>query len=489
MQVILIGILLTSVMVFAAETDYAEDGGILVLNDANFKKALKEHEFLLVKFYAPWCGHCKKLAPQYSEAAALLKHMGAEEGLKVRLAKLDVTSNPISAKEHDVSSYPTLKFFKNGKEIEYTGGRSSEDITAWVIKRAGPDSFLINNEADLNHAVNGSQVSAVYFGQEDSEEFKVFSHIGSQEDHIPFYHITSPELMKLEGNVKLVLYTKFEHGKMPYPSSSPFTEQAIRKFIDEHRYPLVLSFEEDESIDIVFGKEKPAIFHFYGEEESKFKTQFKDLARAEKWNRESKKLIFAEANFTEGLGARLAQYMGVENDGKESIWIAHAKKTELHKYQYPGVFNTEDVKEFIENWRFNKLSRHYKSQNIPEKNDGNVKVVVGKSYQDIVMGNKKYILLEFYAPWCGHCKEFEPIYNELGARHTDNNKLIISKIDATNNEIPGIGITAFPTIRLYKPDMKHAPVEYTGERKLEAIESFLKVQLGKDYVEVKEDDL
>jgi len=108
---------------------------VTVLTTENFNSIVKDpNKHVLVEFYAPWCGHCKKLAPDYEKVGASFE--GESE---VVIAKLDADDHKTVASEYGVSGYPTLKFFpKDNKESEtYNGGRSPQDFVDFINTRAG----------------------------------------------------------------------------------------------------------------------------------------------------------------------------------------------------------------------------------------------------------------------------------------------------------------------------------------------------------------
>ncbi len=106
-----------------------EEGDVAVLNRDTFAHFVFPKNVILVEFYAPWCGHCKTLKPEYAKAAKKLKEHG------ISLAMVDATKESELAKEYMVQGFPTLILFRKGvKQEDYKGPRKADDIVEYMLK-------------------------------------------------------------------------------------------------------------------------------------------------------------------------------------------------------------------------------------------------------------------------------------------------------------------------------------------------------------------
>ncbi|XP_067623358.1 protein disulfide-isomerase A6 homolog [Eurosta solidaginis] len=140
-------------------------GAVIELTDDNFDKlVLESDDVWLVEFFAPWCGHCKNLAPEWAKAAKELKG-------KVKLGALDATVHQSKASEYNVRGYPTIKFFPAGKKSssdaqDYSGGRTASDIVSFALEKhidnaPAPELYEIFDETSFDKACEGKPLCVV----------------------------------------------------------------------------------------------------------------------------------------------------------------------------------------------------------------------------------------------------------------------------------------------------------------------------------------
>lgn len=99
---------------------------VIDLDDSNFTSFIEQHPYVLVEFYAPWCGHCKSLAPEYEKLGELAK------GKDYVIAKVDATVAEKTASSFGVEGFPTINFIANGFPIQYKGERNAAGMQQWL---------------------------------------------------------------------------------------------------------------------------------------------------------------------------------------------------------------------------------------------------------------------------------------------------------------------------------------------------------------------
>jgi len=131
-----------------------------------------------------------------------------------------------------------------------------------------------------------------------------------------------------------------------------------------------------------------------------------------------------------------------------------------------------------------------KSEPIPENNDGPVTTIVGKTFESIVNDKSKDVFVEFYAPWCGHCKKLTPIWEQLGEKFSKIDTVVIGKMDATANSFPDdLEVRGFPTIIFFPAGENAKPIRYDGAREVDDFVKFIAANAATDFNLGEREDL
>nr|KAF6457994.1 prolyl 4-hydroxylase subunit beta [Rousettus aegyptiacus] len=411
-----------------AGADPDEEDHVLVLHKGNFEEALAAHKYLLVEFYAPWCGHCKALAPEYAKAAGKLK----AEGSEIRLAKVDATEESDLAQQYGVRGYPTIKFFKNGDTAsprEYTG-----DVESDFAKQ-----FLLAAEA----------IDDIPFGITSNSD--VFSNYQLDKDGV-------------------VLFKKFDEGRNDFEGE--VTKDKLLAFIKHNQLPLVIEFTEQTAPKIFGGDIKTHILLFLPESAPDRDGKLSGFKKAAESFKGKILFIFIDSDHADN--QRVLEFFGLKKEECPAVRLITLEE-EMTKYKPESAGLTADeITDFCQRFLDGKVKPHLMSQELPEDWDKQpVKVLVGTNFEEVAFDEKKNVFVEFYAPWCGHCKQLAPIWDKLGETYKDHDNIVIAKMDATANEVEAVKVHSFPTLKFFPAGADRAVIDYNGERTLEGFRKFL----------------
>ncbi|KIY49249.1 disulfide isomerase [Fistulina hepatica ATCC 64428] len=460
---------LSALASLAAVALAADVSDVISLTASTFEPIVNPESLMLVEFFAPWCGHCKNLAPHYEEAATALREHN------IKLAKVDCVDQADLCSAQDVGGYPTLKVFRNGASTEYNGPRKADGIISYMKKQALPAVSDVN-PANHEQFKKEDNIVVIAYAKSQAEDpipaFRAFAE--EHRDDYLFGLVTDEDLTALDGVVPpmIVVYRSFDEPRVeyPYPIKS-VTGEDLESWLNDLSIP-VIDEVNGENYAAYASSSKPLAYLFLDPTDEK-KQEYIDAIRPVA-------LTFKPfMNFVWIDAVRFGDH-GKALNLHEVKWPAFVIQNIEKQLKYPFPQSKEVTPEAVSQWAQDylddKLVPELKSSSIPESQDEPVFVLVGKQFEEIVFDDSKDVFVEFYASWCGHCKRLKPTWDELGKTFAPfKNTLTIAKMEAQENDLPPsvpFRVSGFPTLK-FKPAGTRDFIDYDGDRSLESLVEFV----------------
>ncbi|KAL8059851.1 hypothetical protein ABFX02_03G113800 [Erythranthe guttata] len=349
-------LLLSPPIAAASENQFKLDGKVLELHDSNFDAAISHFDFVLVDFYAPWCGHCKRLAPELDKAAPILAGLNPP----VVVAKVDADKYRKIGSEHDIDGYPTLKVFMHGVPTEYNGPRKADLLIQFLTKFVAPAVTNLNSDSAIKSFIESAGVNFpvfIGFGLNES----MISNMAAKYKKKAWFSVAndfSEDIMSLYDFDKVpalaAIHPAYNEQSIFY---GPFEEKFLEDYIKQSLIPLVLPISLDSLKSLRDDQRKVVVTILEDEEDDKSKGVIKVLKAAASANRD---LIFGYVGFKQW------------EEFVESFEVY--KKTPLPKMvvwdgdeQYSTVIGSESIEENDMGTQVSRFLEGYREGNVIQK--------------------------------------------------------------------------------------------------------------------------
>nr|TKS17792.1 hypothetical protein D5086_0000011630 [Populus alba] len=350
------------------ENPVVDEKDVAVLTEKNFSDFIATNPYVMVEFYASWCHWSRKLAPEYSAAATLLKGEAV-------LAKVEATVEMGLARKYEIRGYPSLLLFAGGiQKGSYYGERTRDAIATWMRQKNGLVVQTVSTTEEANRILRTNSVIVMGFlGTLEGSDTKELTAASRLHADINFYqtdYVDVARLFRIDPQIKppALVILKWEAANRSYVGfDGQFTESEISDFVSTNSF----QFTKSEISDSVSTNNAPSVITFTVDDASRilgnpmkqlwlFSTKYSlelisTFEEAAKAFRNKLVFVHVETDGTNlGLGANLAFQFGVP-EGSPRVVACMANGD---KYLYHGEMTFDGIKSFAEEFLEDNLSIH-----------------------------------------------------------------------------------------------------------------------------------
>uniref|UniRef100_A0A8R1XXC0 Thioredoxin domain-containing protein n=1 Tax=Onchocerca volvulus TaxID=6282 RepID=A0A8R1XXC0_ONCVO len=464
---------------------------VIHLDDSNaLRKIISGEKPVLIMFYAPWCGFCKRLKPEFSAAADELKG-------KIVLAGMDLThhGNEIIAKQFNIDGYPTLEYFEGGMhKFRYKGQNSKSGIIEWLKNPVEQTTSPSLEEEEISWTGPTNEVVLLNDGIFDEfimqyRSVLVFLYAPCMFISIYNYHckmvkpefVRAAERLKTDGidgvlaaidattNKKIAerykvdgypTFAYFKNGKFAWKISGR-KEHDFYSFMKNpvEPPPPELSWSKQsggahvlhltaENFKAEVRKKKHALIIFYAPWCGYCKKAKPKFFEASKVLAADARIVLGAVDCT--VERSLCQEYKIQGF-PTIIYLSYGK----NRIDYAGEHETTSFISFVESG--GRVSKPQSS--ISEFGLGNVVIVLDENNFDRIISSGNVFVM-FFSPWCGHCKAVKSAFREA-AEQSHFGKFAVVDCTTWNDLCERQSVKEYPTFQIFVNGVQH---DYSGNR-------------------------
>ncbi|CAH1788515.1 unnamed protein product [Owenia fusiformis] len=448
--------------------DDLEDNFIQKLtSEDEFKTYISDNNYVFVVFVDSF-DRSKNFMDVFFEISGVTQEIDG-----VKMALVNHTENKEISSLYKVSRVkPVIMLFKNKRPLIYqhtkAEERTAELLTQWIISKMGRAVKTIKSPKLAKLITEPNRINVIgFFRDTKSKEFQSLEDAAFDTTDVGFYTVQDESIWQ-ENEIHqdtIVLYNA--ENKESHKFKGVYDADKIQNFIAVHSLDL-LEHWSMETKDL-FKLDVDFLVAFFPFDIRKI-TAVKKLAED---YRGSVVFVYVDTVFAKKVAPAFKLVkMPVHND-TVALRFIRMSDTGLVKYKPDeDGLGVEVIKAFIEDVKEGNIEPHKTSGEVPEGwQDKPVKTLVGSTFDQVVKDSSTHRFVEFFAPWCGHCKKLAPIWQEVAEKYEREDKLVFAAVDMMTNDID-VKIAGFPTLLFYEAG-SNEPISYKGDRTVEGLSSFI----------------